>query len=79
MSSKGKIARAAGVMSVATFISRILGFVRDMILARFFGATGTSDVFRSLPHPEPAQGTLCGGIDVVGLCPGADRIPGEKG
>src|ERR1700690_151683 len=45
MSSKGKIARAAGVMSIATFISRILGFVRDMILARFFGATGTSDVF----------------------------------
>lgn len=45
MSSKGKIARAAGVMSVATFISRILGFIRDMILARYFGATGTSDVF----------------------------------
>ncbi|HMK61822.1 MAG TPA: murein biosynthesis integral membrane protein MurJ [Dissulfurispiraceae bacterium] len=45
MSSRGKIARAAGVMSAATFISRVLGFIRDMILARFFGATGTSDVF----------------------------------
>ncbi len=32
-------------MSVATFISRILGFIRDMILARYFGATGTSDIF----------------------------------
>ena len=32
-------------MSVATFISRVLGFIRDMILARFFGATGTSDIF----------------------------------
>src|SRR5208282_1953073 len=45
MSAKGRIARAAGVMSAATFISRILGYVRDMILAGFFGATGTADAF----------------------------------
>ncbi|MBI3592501.1 MAG: hypothetical protein HY099_03330, partial [Nitrospirae bacterium] len=32
-------------MSVATFISRILGYVKDMIVAGFFGATGTADVF----------------------------------
>lgn len=32
-------------MSVATFISRILGYVRDMIFALYFGATGTSDTF----------------------------------
>lgn len=45
MSTKGKIARAAGLMSIATFISRILGYVKDMILARYFGATGSADVF----------------------------------
>jgi putative peptidoglycan lipid II flippase len=45
MDQKGKIARAAGVMSAATFISRILGFVRDMIFALYFGASGTSDTF----------------------------------
>lgn len=45
MSAKGKIARAAGLMSIATFISRILGYVKDMILAKFFGATGSADVF----------------------------------
>ncbi|HEX8947860.1 MAG TPA: murein biosynthesis integral membrane protein MurJ [Dissulfurispiraceae bacterium] len=45
MSARGKIARAAGVMSVATFISRILGYVRDMIVAGFFGATGSADAF----------------------------------
>lgn len=32
-------------MSAATFISRILGYVKDMILAGFFGATGLSDTF----------------------------------
>jgi putative peptidoglycan lipid II flippase len=45
MDQKGKIARAAGTMSAATFISRILGFVRDMIFAVYFGASGTSDTF----------------------------------
>jgi putative peptidoglycan lipid II flippase len=39
------IAKAAGLMSIATFISRILGYVRDMIFALYFGATGLSDTF----------------------------------
>ncbi len=42
---KGKIAKAAGLMSGATLISRILGYIKDMILARFFGATGIADTF----------------------------------
>ncbi len=45
MDERRKIARAAGVMSAATFISRILGFARDMIFAVYFGATGISDTF----------------------------------
>ncbi len=42
---KRHIAKAAGLMSIATFISRILGYVKDMILAGFFGATGIADTF----------------------------------
>ncbi len=42
---KSSIAKAAGLMSVATFISRILGYVKDMILAGYFGATGMADTF----------------------------------
>ncbi|RJQ48016.1 MAG: murein biosynthesis integral membrane protein MurJ [Nitrospiraceae bacterium] len=45
MDEKRKIAKAAGLMSAATFISRILGFIRDMIFALYFGATGVSDTF----------------------------------
>src|SRR5574340_1729663 len=45
MDQRGKIAKAAGIMSVATFISRVLGFMRDMIFAFYFGATGISDTF----------------------------------
>ena len=32
-------------MSVATFISRVLGFLRDVIIAFYLGATGFSDAF----------------------------------
>jgi putative peptidoglycan lipid II flippase len=45
MDEKGKIVKAAGIMSAATLISRILGYVKDMILAVYFGATGLSDTF----------------------------------
>lgn len=45
MDEKRKIAKAAGIMSFATFISRILGFIRDMIFAVYFGAGGMSDTF----------------------------------
>jgi putative peptidoglycan lipid II flippase len=45
MDEKKRITKAAGLMSIATFISRILGYVKDMILAVYFGATGLSDTF----------------------------------
>ena len=39
------VVKSAGVIGVATFSSRILGFVRDMVLARLFGATPAADAF----------------------------------
>ena len=36
---------AAGMIGVATFSSRILGFIRDMVLAQLFGATPAADAF----------------------------------
>ncbi len=41
----GRIARAAGVVSGATFLSRVLGFIRDLIIARSFGAGTATDAF----------------------------------
>lgn len=41
----GRIARAVGVLSGATALSRVLGFLRDMITAAYFGAGGTMDAF----------------------------------
>ncbi|MEK7308987.1 MAG: murein biosynthesis integral membrane protein MurJ [Nitrospirota bacterium] len=45
MDEKKRVLKAAGLMSAATFISRILGYIRDMIFAFYFGATGLSDAF----------------------------------
>ncbi len=39
------IAKAAGVVGGATFLSRIFGFIRDMIVAQFFGTGMATDAF----------------------------------
>jgi putative peptidoglycan lipid II flippase len=43
--SSEKVARAAGAMGAATFLSRILGLVREQVLAYFFGAGMAMDAF----------------------------------
>ncbi|WP_026362265.1 murein biosynthesis integral membrane protein MurJ [Geopsychrobacter electrodiphilus] len=45
MSHRRKISTAALVMALATFISRIAGLVRDVVVARIFGAGFVSDAF----------------------------------
>ena len=44
MQSRG-IVRAAGVVGFATLLSRILGYVRDMVIAYFFGTGDAADAF----------------------------------
>lgn len=45
MDEKRSLTKAAGQISIATAGSRILGFFRDIILAKIFGATGLTDAF----------------------------------
>jgi putative peptidoglycan lipid II flippase len=45
MSHRRKITGAVTVMAVATFMSRIAGLVRDVVVARVFGAGFVSDAF----------------------------------
>jgi len=44
-SQKENITRASGVVGGATFISRIMGFIRDMTIAQLFGAHTSTDAF----------------------------------
>ena len=43
--SKIDVIRSAGGVGLATFISRILGFVRDVLIARFFGTGIAAEAF----------------------------------
>lgn len=45
MSETGQVVKAAGIIGAATFVSRVLGFVRDMVVARAFGASHVADAF----------------------------------
>ncbi|MBP1714920.1 MAG: virulence factor protein, partial [Deltaproteobacteria bacterium] len=45
MGEKRTIAKAAGIVGGATLLSRIFGFIRDMIVAQFFGAGMATDAF----------------------------------
>src|SRR5512133_2656596 len=45
MSEKRNIVRAAGILGSATMLSRIMGMVRDMVVARLFGAGLATDAF----------------------------------
>src|SRR5512144_1449831 len=43
---KGRIARAAGLVSAMTLVSRLLGLVREQVFAALLGAGYYSDAFR---------------------------------
>ena len=40
-----RVTRAAGVVGAATLLSRVFGYLRDMVLASFFGAGMAADAF----------------------------------
>lgn len=45
MDENSRVTKAAGVVGAATFLSRIFGFIRDVVIAAFFGASMSSDAF----------------------------------
>ena len=44
-SSVGFLARASAMLALATLVSRIMGLVREMMVARYYGASGQTDSF----------------------------------
>ncbi len=45
MSDDSSIARPAGTVAFFTFLSRILGLIRDVVVAFSFGAAAQTDAF----------------------------------
>ena len=42
---KGALLKSTGIVALSTFLSRIMGFIRDMLIASFFGPSGSLDAF----------------------------------
>jgi putative peptidoglycan lipid II flippase len=42
---RASLVRSTGIVAFSTLLSRILGFVRDMLTAKYFGASGSLDAF----------------------------------
>ena len=62
-SSTQRVARAAGIVMFAIFLSRVLGFVRERAIATVFGRTGVTDVFfAAFAIPDLMYQLLVGGV-----------------
>jgi len=63
MSTSQKIMRAAAFLMVANLLSRILGLLRDSLLAGFFGKTGLTDAYNTaFALPDLIFWVLAGGM-----------------
>jgi len=45
MDERKNITKSASLISIATLLSRVSGYIKDMILAKLFGASGLTDAF----------------------------------
>jgi len=62
MSTRKNVAKAAGIILALGIVSRILGFVREQLLAVKFGATGISDAYvAAFTIPDFLYNLLVGG------------------
>ncbi len=63
MSTGKKVAQAAGILMVAMMLSRVLGYVREAVLASSFGASWETDAFlAAFTIPDLFYDLLVGGI-----------------
>lgn len=75
-----RLARSAGVMTIATLLSRVLGLARDMVLARAFGAGREMDAFNVATRiPNLVRDLFAEGAMSAAFVPTFTRHLKEKG
>ncbi len=76
----GSVLRAAGAMGAATFLSRILGLVREQVFAVFFGAGNATDAFNiAFRIPNLLRDLFAEGALSAALVPTFTRVRAEQG
>lgn len=70
MSTTQKMMKAAGFMAAANLVSRILGFVRESLMAGLFGKIGATDAYNTaFILPDLLYWLLVGGVLSAALIP----------
>jgi len=63
---KQSVAQAAVLIAVITFLSKFVGFAREVVIARQFGATGQTDAFLvGMMVPGLVLGLFAGGLSTL--------------
>jgi len=63
---KQSVAQAAVLIAVVTFLSKFVGFAREVVIARQFGATGQTDAFLvGMMVPGLVLGLFAGGLSTL--------------
>jgi hypothetical protein len=79
-SKSENVMRSAGVVSAAVFLSRISGLVREMIMARLFGAGEAYDAFLlGFRIPNLARDLFAEGALSSAFVPVFSQVPGHQG
>ena len=79
-SERNRIARAAGLVSGLTLVSRLLGLVREVVFAALIGAGFHSDAFRiAFRIPNLLRDLFAEGALSAALVPTYARALGEEG
>ena len=71
--------RVLAAVSSMTLLSRILGFVRDTVIARVFGAGLYRRVFRRFQNPQSAAAAVRRRRILAGFRPDTRRIQESRG
>ncbi|MDD9899522.1 MAG: murein biosynthesis integral membrane protein MurJ [Alphaproteobacteria bacterium] len=74
------IAAAAGIMALGIFLSRVLGYVREMLLAYHFGASPVTDAFyAAFQVPDLLNYFLAGGALSIAFIPLYNKTLAREG
>ncbi len=77
---QGGIAQAAGIIALGSISSRVLGLVREQIIAYFFGASGLVSAFGIAGKvPKMIYDLLVGGMLSAALVPVFSQVAEQKG
>ncbi len=73
-SASGRIARSTGLLAGATGLSRVLGFVRDILMARLFGTSPQAQAFVvAFRLPNMLRDLVAEGAVASAIVPGLSR------